>query len=270
MGPPGSFIGDRNTLALAINMTLPLMRYLQLRADNRWVRQGLTVAMILSAFGVVGTLSRGGLLGLLAMSSVLLLKTRRSLLIGFFIAFIGLVIFSMMPESWKERMNTMLNPEVSQTDASAHGRVEAWKFGYHKALERPITGGGFNIYIAEHNRDVHSIWFEILGEQGFVGLALYLLIWLMAWRTALWIIKNAKKKETEWMGDLAAMLQASMTGYAVAGSFLGLAYFDLFYQLLAILILCKVLLKQYLAKEIAQVSDDISPSSIMVSKSPSN
>jgi probable O-glycosylation ligase (exosortase A-associated) len=271
LGPPGTFIGERNTLAIAINMTLPLMRYLQLRANSRWIRYGLTVAMILSAFGSVGTLSRGGLLGLLAMGSVLLIKTRRSILIAIFFAFTGLVIFSFMPESWEERMNTMLDPEVSQTDASAHNRVRSWEFGYHKALERPITGGGFEIYIAENGTDAHSIWLEILGEQGFVGLTLYLLIWLMAWRSASWIIKNAKKhKETEWMRDLAAMLQASMAGYAVGGSFLGLAYFDLFYQLLAVLILCKVLLKQYLAEEIAQVSDDINSFGGMVSRSPSN
>ena len=271
MGPPQSFIGDRNDLALAINMTLPLMRYLQLRADNRWIRQGLTVAMILSAFGVVGTLSRGGLLGLLAMSSVLLLKTRRSLQVAIFLAFVGVMIFSFMPESWKERMSTMLSPEVSQTDGSARGRVKAWEFGYYKSLERPLTGGGFKIYLAEHGKDVHSIWFGVLGEQGFVGLALYLLILLMAWRSSSWIIKNAKKhKETEWLRDLAVMLQASMAGYAVSGSFLGRAYFDLFYQLLAVLILCKVLLKQYLAKEIEQTSDDIISFGGTVSRSSSN
>jgi hypothetical protein len=41
----------------------------------------------------------------------------------------------------------------------------------------------------------------------------------------------------KWASDLAAMIQVSLIGYAVGGAFLGLAYFDLPYHLMIIVLL---------------------------------
>jgi putative inorganic carbon (HCO3(-)) transporter len=89
----------------------------------------------------------------------------------------------------------------------------------------------------------HSIYFQVLGEQGFVGLFLFLLLGLLAWRTGSKVINAAKDvPENKWAADLAAMGQVSLIGYATAGAFLGLAYFDLPYHLVVIIVLTKVLL----------------------------
>ena len=104
--------------------------------------------------------------------------------------------------------------------------------------------------------DAHNIFFEVLGEQGFVGLLLYLLLALFAWRTGSWIILNAKKNpETKWMADLASMVHVSIAAYVVGGSFLGLAYFDYYYHLIAILVVTKVLLEKYLTEH--TVEDEV-------------
>ena len=80
--------------------------------------------------------------------------------------------------------------------------------------------------------DSHSIYFEVLGEHGFVGLGLFLMLALMTWRTASWVIRRARRdREKRWAADLAAMMQVSLVGYASAGAFLGLAYFDYYYTL---------------------------------------
>ena len=66
---------------------------------------------------------------------------------------------------------------------------------------------------------------------------------LMTWRTASWVIGRARRdREKRWAADLAAMIQVSLVGYASAGAFLGLAYFDFYYTLIAIVVLCKTLL----------------------------
>lgn len=57
-------------------------------------------------------------------------------------------------------------------------------------------------------------------------------------------MKQSKRKpEQKWMLDLAAMTQVSITGYAASGAFLGLAYFDYFYHLVAISVILGQLAK---------------------------
>lgn len=247
LGPAESFIATRGTIALALNMVIPLMRYLQLRATKTWVRHGLTVAMILTGFAVIGTSSRGGFLAFIAMGFMMMMKMRRKSLYVLLAIPIALLIFSFMPSEWEERMATLTNPDIAEENASAHNRIQAWIFAYETALQHPWMGGGFEIFSGV---DAHSIWFEVLGENGFVGLGLYLLLWIMIWRTASWIKKAGKRdEEIKWMADLAGMLQASLVAYAVGGTFVGMAHFDLFYHLVAIVVLLKVVLHSHLRQK---------------------
>jgi probable O-glycosylation ligase (exosortase A-associated) len=248
-GPEGSFIGGDNEMGLALIMTIPLLRYLQLTTRSMWVRSFLAVAMVLCAAATVGSQSRGALLGLVAMGTFLWLKSRNKV----FTAALGVVaiglVLSVMPQQWYDRMSTIQNYDQDQ---SAMGRINAWKMAFNMAKNRPLGGGlesfqdySFAIY-APNPDDVHashSIYFEVLGEHGFVGLGLFLMLGLMTWRTASWVIGRARRdREKRWAADLAAMVQVSLVGYASAGAFLGLAYFDYYYTLIALVILCKTVL----------------------------
>ena len=130
------------------------------------------------------------------------------------------------------------------------GRINAWWFAYEVALDRPLVGGGFRTFTRDlfvqyapapfDWHDAHSIYFEVLGEQGFVGLALFLMLGFMSLRLGTWIIRHARNHpDLRWATDLGAMLQVSLIGYAVGGAFLGLAYFDLYYHLVVLIILVK-------------------------------
>jgi probable O-glycosylation ligase (exosortase A-associated) len=149
-----------------------------------------------------------------------------------------------MPQQWYDRMNTI---NTYQEDESAQGRINAWHVAFNVAKDR-ITGGGFELWRPPVFRqyapnpwdvhDVHSIYFEIMGEQGFIGFALFMLLGLMVWIRAQQVIKRCKTDpDKKWAADLAAMLQVSLIGYASGGAFLGLAYFDLPYHLMATLLL---------------------------------
>ncbi len=240
-GPPGSFIEGNNELALALIMVLPLFRYLQLNSDNKWVKRGLTVAMLLCAASIVASYSRGAFLAGMAMAFMLWLKSRRKLPIAMGTILLVAIGINFVPEKWFDRMATI---ETYQEDGSAMGRINAWGFAFNLALDHPITGGGFNTFTPdlfwkyapdpEDFHDAHSIYFEILAEQGFVGLALFLGLWGTTYFICGSIVRRCKKREDlYWARDLAAMLQVSIVGYAVGGAFLGLAYFDLPYHLLA-------------------------------------
>jgi probable O-glycosylation ligase (exosortase A-associated) len=252
LGPDGSFIAGNNELALALLMAIPLMRYLQLTEPKRWVRQSLGAAMVLTGLSVVGSQSRGALIGGIAIMVFLWLKSRQKLmtaiLIGFAVALIALV----MPQEWYDRMATI---ETYQKDGSALGRINAWWTAWNVAVSHPLVGGGFDmfqaptfdLYAPDNSRVyyAHSIYFQVLGEHGFVGLFLFLLLGFLAWRTASRVIRAAKSdSQHKWASDLAAMAQVSLIGYASAGAFLGLAYFDLPYHLVTIILLTRVLLEK--------------------------
>jgi putative inorganic carbon (hco3(-)) transporter len=259
-GPEGSFIEDNNTLALAVIMVVPLFRYLQLHSENRWVRYGCLAAIVLCTASAVGSYSRGALLGLSAMAAFLWLKSRNKVLTGILIAAALPTIFMLMPESWMGRMNTI---ETYDRDASALGRINAWWMTWNLASDRFPLGGGFNIYepeiFARYAPDptdihaAHSIYFQMLGEHGFIGLLLFLFAFGLAWMAGRWVVKNARdQKNLDWAVDLAAMLQVSLIGYAVGGAFLSLSYYDFPYYVVVML----VILREIVRKELGATASE--------------
>lgn len=242
-GPPGGFIEGNNELAVALVMVIPLMNYLRLVATRPWIRHGLLVLMLLSAVSALGTQSRGALLAVAAMGLVMWFRTERKVVAGFWIGIVAAGLLAFMPGSWEQRMTTIVSYEQ---DSSAMGRIEAWKMTTNLA-NRNFFGGGFEIYRpdiyalfapdAQRNQGAHSIYFSVLGEHGYVGLLLFLTIWVLAFRTAGKIRQDAKKRsETLWLHQLAGMCQVSLVGYLVGGAFLALAYFDLPYNVLVVLV----------------------------------
>lgn len=243
-GPPDSFIEGNNEIAAALIMTIPLLRYLQLQSRKRWESWGWMGAMVLGGFTVLGTHSRGALLGLAAMSLFLWLKSERKGLGLVIMLVAGLVMLNFMPENWWNRMNTI---QSYDQDESAMGRINAWHMAFNLANDR-LFGGGFMIYFgdvfsryAPNPTDVHaahSIYFQILGEHGWIGLFIFLSIWASLWLSAGRLIRMVKgSAEEAWAGQLAAMVQTGLIGYLVAGAFLSLAYFDLPYNMMMMVVL---------------------------------
>jgi probable O-glycosylation ligase (exosortase A-associated) len=243
-GPYGTVIGGNNELALALVMTIPLIRYLHLQATRIWVKIGLASAMVLTGVAAIGSQSRGGLLAMVAMGLFLWLKSRKKIFTGIYIAVAVAIMASVMPQQWYDRMNTI---NTYQSDQSAQGRINAWHTAFNVAKDR-ITGGGFETFHPptfrqyapdpDNVHDVHSIYFEQLGEQGFIGLSLFMLIGLFTWIRAQQVIDRCKKDPAnKWAADLAAMIQVSLVGYAAGGAFLGMSYWDLPYHLMIIVLL---------------------------------
>lgn len=250
-GPEGSFIEGNNELGLALLIILPLGYFLYQQYNNIWVKNGIILSMFLMTASVLGTQSRGALLGLICMGIFLWYKSQSKLAIAI-IAMIGvLVVIPLMPDQWFDRMESIENYEQ---DASAMGRINAWTVAINVANDR-ITGGGFGLWSGltfklyapepDNVHDAHSIYFEVLGELGYPGLIIFLLILASIWFGANKNIKLAKAKSKDypggaytWLIQLNRMIPVSLVAYMSGGAFLGLAYWDLPYHLLAITICC--------------------------------
>ncbi len=253
-GPYGTFIGDNNALALALIMTIPLMYFLMQGLPKRWMRNAMLVSMALSALAALGSYSRGGLLAIVAMLLFMWLKSRHKMVGAALLVLLVPLALMFMPEQWSERMDTIANYEADQ---SAMGRLNAWQMAINLARAR-FSGGGFAVYepltFALYAPDpnaihaAHSIYFAALAEHGFIGLVLYLMLGLLTWRSTKWIVRNSRgHKELQWAGSLAAMIQASLIGFAVGGAFLSLLYWDVPYYLLAAVIATRAEVQAHLA-----------------------
>jgi putative inorganic carbon (HCO3(-)) transporter len=246
-GPPGSFIEGNNEFALAIVVTIPLLRFLQMQLANAWARHALTGTMILSAAAALGSQSRGALVAIAAMVITLWWRGKRKFGSAILLLAVSLPLIAFMPDSWTNRMDTIQDYEQ---DRSAMGRINAWWVAWGIGLNY-LTGVGFNAATPELfakygpyvdiPRAAHSIYFQVLGNHGFIGLFLFIAIWLSCWRTAGWLRSQKNLiPATTWTADMGAMCQVALVGYAVGGVFLSLAYFDLPYDILVLLVLTRV------------------------------
>ncbi len=251
---PGGFIEGNNEVALAVIAITPLMRYLQLSANDRRLKLALTAAMGLCVVTALGTYSRGALVGLAAMGSVFWWKSGNKLLWGALVVAIGMAGLALMPDQWWARMDTI---KTYEEDSSAMGRINAWWMAFNLAKDN-IFGGGFQIstavifqrYAPDPNavHAAHSIYFQVLGEHGFIGLAVFLSIGVTTWWTSRSVVRLGRSNPAQqWAGDLGAMVQVSMIGYGTAGAFLSLAYFDLPYNVMIMAVLARRFANQELA-----------------------
>ncbi|CAH0217615.1 hypothetical protein SRABI118_02142 [Massilia sp. Bi118] len=249
LGPPDSYITDNNDIALALLTTVPLIWYLSLQAPRKWIRYGLLALACLTITAAAGSYSRGALLAGAAMLSMLWLRNKNKVRTALVLLALVGAVYALMPEKWFGRMNTI---GEYKSDASANGRLNAWQFAYNIASDS-LAGGGyrtftprmFQIY-APNPHDVHaphSIYFQVMGEHGFIGLALYLVFLFLVWRTGTRIVRFCRDKpELKWASDLASMSQVSMIGFMAGGAFLSLAYFDLLYDIMVLLVAMEKLL----------------------------
>lgn len=238
----GGFISGNNELGLALVMTVPLMFYLHSISTKRGISIGLQISALLTCIAALGTQSRGAMLAIAAMGAAFVYRSpnRRKTIVPFLIIAIFVPFF--MPESWWARMSTISNYEE---DASAMGRINAWKLAWNVATHN-FFGGGFTLEsneifsrYAPDPTDIHvahSIYFQVLGQHGFIGLFFFLGMWLATWKTCRWI-SNKSNLASDKM--LARMIEVSLIGYATGGVFLNLAYFDGPYYLMVALVVLR-------------------------------
>ena len=246
-GPAGSFIEDNNGLGLAVVIVLPLMVYVMSQLQKRWMRMAMLGVIGLSVLAILTTQSRGAFLAVSATVAYIWSRSKRKALFGAIVLIAAPIFFFSMPQQWHDRMNTI---STYEEDGSAMGRINAWYFAWNLAVDRPLVGGGYGAFEPElfkkfapqpeDYHDAHSIYFEMLGEHGFVGLGLFLLLGLLTFRTAGKVVKMTHgDEEREWANALGRALQASLVAYATGGLFLGLAYWDLYYHLIVITVLLR-------------------------------
>jgi probable O-glycosylation ligase (exosortase A-associated) len=254
-GPSGTFIADRNALAVAFVMTIPLMVYLSVHSSQKWIRLASLVSIPVFIVAVLGSQSRGGLACLAAMGVWLVLHSKRRGIGLAGMAITAALAIGFMPDTWTSRMQTV---ETFDQDSSMQGRLQMWRYALDLTADNPVVGGGFRAFANRRLagpylpkgislRASHSIYFEALGEHGFPGLFLYLSILAAYFFTCNRTMRLTRANPAlKWANDLGAMLQSSLIGFAVGGGLLEIVVFDIFYTFAAMAMIVHVIVLQTL------------------------
>lgn len=244
-GVPLTILEDNNHMGIAIATVLPLMLYLRGEAAKPWLRGAMTALLLMSIFAVIGTQSRGAFISLVVFGGFLWLRSKHKLAIfsAGMLAIIPAIAF--MPSKWTERMTTITE---ATSDESFMGRVDAWVINTKFALERPLTGAGLrNPYLQEiavkvdpvrapRAKAAHSIYFEMLGGTGFVGLFAYLALLATAFfKTAALQRTGVSGQAKPWQARFGYYAQISLAVFCIGGASTSLEMWD-GYLILAALI----------------------------------
>lgn len=262
VGMTNHVLGDRNELSVAFVMTMPLCYYLlgEYGARSKLIRLALLGTLALLAVAVIGTQSRGGFIALLALVGYMYIKSDRKILMTFLIAAIAVGVSYLVSDDWSSRIDTIATAE---NDDSFMGRVVAWKLSFILAMQHPFFGGGFKSLEYFPNwsalskdffsypwfytgtllpnptvaRAAHSVYFQVLGEHGFIGLGLYLAALAGSFFKAGKVSRAARRAGAPaWIPTAATMIQLSIFAFGLGGAALSFAYFDLIFALFALVV----------------------------------
>ena len=205
----------------------------------------------------IGTEARTGLICIGVLGLLMLRDMKRRLLFIGAACALGAASIPFLPASFTNRMETI---QGFAGDESANTRLAVWAWTWDYAQSHPF-GGGFGAYRgnriqvrtvseqsagdlsvvtaqteADEGRAYHSAYFEMLGEQGFPGLILWLLI-QAAGLVRMEIVRRRYRRDGgdyAWVSPLATALQNFQIIYLVGALFVGIAYQPFVFLMLGI------------------------------------
>ena len=260
----GGWGGEGSTLSTYAFATLPLVTYLlhhSLIAPGRGLmRYAYYAAPALAAIATIGTFARAGVIAGFVWAVLAWWHSRRKIALIFVLLGGVAAILPLMDEAWTARILTIFH---ARADDSALGRILSWQWTWDFAMRNP-GGGGFDAYRASyavatrpdgtqfaiHGLASHNIYFEVLGEQGWFGLGIFLSIFAVFFFGMMRVCHRARRREdVAWMRGLASALIQSMLIFMAGAVFSGIAHQPLQYYLLMFAVSLSALMARVGAEE---------------------
>ena len=246
-GPDMAFFADANGIGLALCMILPMLLYFSRVEASPWLKRGLQITFWLSIISVIFTFSRGSYLGLAVVLLVLIWRSPWRLRFATAALVLGIIAVPLAPERFWLRLDSLIRTQSAETrDTSSASRIESFETAWNIAVSRPFTGAGFKalsspdiwlIYYGPGYRgtyDPHGVFFQLLGEHGLLGLALYMGMIISTLLTLRRLRKRWRNHPNNgYLSGYAEMTQLSLYPFLVNGAFIPAAYIDLLFLLVA-------------------------------------
>jgi probable O-glycosylation ligase (exosortase A-associated) len=259
-----STFNDNNLAALATLMCIPMCLYLFTQYKQFTLLKYLLLCATFSGvMFVLGSDSRGGFLGLLVLAGYYIINSEKKIPLIIISTIVGAIALSFMGDEWFNRMETIKSAEQ---DSSFLGRVISWKLSLLLAMDRPFLGGGFDAIIhpptwlllsldfdkvnfittpePSFPHVAHSSYFQVLGNQGFLGLFLFILILLKA-LSSFNKVKRLSDNDS-WMYHAAFYSKISLIVFMVSGAALNFAYREILLIHIAFAVSLEIIVKKQL------------------------
>jgi probable O-glycosylation ligase (exosortase A-associated) len=231
---------DNNGAGLMLAMGMPAC-WFAFEGTRRWWRWGYLTLIPVIIHAVLMTYSRGAMLSMIVVVPLLLIRSRMR--VRLLIAVACFVIIALPMFAGPEIRARFLTLEKNDVDESANSRRASWKAAWLMALDHPIAGVGLrnsNRFSYQYGADmegrtIHSQYLQILADNGFVGLALYLAILIYAWlslRRARRFLAGRTDPDAQLARTIAGGLECCLGLYCFGAAFLSLETFELPYLLL--------------------------------------
>jgi len=244
-GLENTILEDNNHFGIAAATVIPLMIYLRGELANPLLRKAMVGLIIMTLFACIGTHSRGALVSVLVFAGFFWLRSSHKIQLAISGMIMVIPALYFMPKKWIERMNTITE---AGADASFQGRLAAWEINFRLALDNPITGVGLrNSYLEEvairavpealasQAKAAHSIYFEILGGSGFVGLGLLLTLIAVSFLKTRKIEKSSAANIPNWSRKFATYAQISLLSFCIGGASVSMEMWDGYLVLIALI-----------------------------------
>ncbi len=250
---PGGMLSDNNDFALALCMGIPMLLHLALPEKSTLVRRATLAIIPLMVMTIVATHSRGAFLAL-GVTTILLVWRSPNRVAGFaLLFFLGIAGVLAAPKSYKERIGSIGSYEE---DASARGRIEAWKVAGNMIVANPFLGVGYAKFQYNYKnydpkaftynegtgdqagtRVAHNSYLQIWAECGTPAFFIYLSLIGLSFFDLWGVRREAKKRyHSSWILSYCTMFEASLLAFVVGSVFLNRAQFDLFYHFVALIV----------------------------------
>ncbi|MEM8987216.1 MAG: putative O-glycosylation ligase, exosortase A system-associated [Pseudomonadota bacterium] len=243
-GGNGIVMGDFSTQFKSSNpfsrvaiLAVPMLYILYKTSASHHIRLASLAGMLTSVMAVFVSGSRGGFLALAVLAGFAWLKSDRKILTAVLFAAAGYAIMTFAPDNQLERIGQIRDfEEVS----SAQQRFQVWGYGWEIAKQNPITGGGFEVFRGNDFQKVHaahSIYFELLGEHGFVGFGIFALMIGAMFLNMLKVLKLTRgKPEWMWERTTAEAIIIALLAFLAGGVTINQAFWQPVYVIYALAI----------------------------------
>jgi probable O-glycosylation ligase (exosortase A-associated) len=226
-------------LAVFLSRHSQLVPRMKLMTWVYWIVAGLAVLT------AIGTYERSALIGLVVLGVYMWIRSRQKIAFGIALIVVSCLVAYTTTSAWNDRITTIGS---YSNENSAYTRILVWKWTLEYTAMNPM-GGGFQSYLIDHvdlpgtadspgftqfGRAFHSIYFEVLGEQGYPGLAIFLIIaGSMLIRLRRVSQKARRIPELQWVAALSDALQSGLAVFLTAGAFVGIAFQPMFWYFIS-------------------------------------
>lgn len=231
---------DNNGAGLMLAMGVPMCMYIWDGMQSRW-RWFFPLMVPFLLHAVLMSYSRGAMLSLIVATPLIIYRFRHRRLLLLAAVAVGSVVLPIM--AGPEIRARFFSIERFQQDKSAQSRFGSWTAAWEMAVDHPITGVGprnANLFSYEYGADekgrtIHSQYFQILADNGFPGLFLYLLAIVTAWRSTnrgRRAVISRDSPEARQAYAIACSVESAMVIFCFGAIFLSLEVFELPYLIL--------------------------------------